>query len=219
MSLASTFTKIKAQAYATYGKDPAKMLLHTGAFGWILSSIAQVAGVIVNDKIPTEQKKFLIPQEVADAAINVLSFYTITSGATMLAEKLVKTGKLVTGPVAKFVAKNMETAETKVKLGDFATNIEDLFSKDDADIEKAYYGFKTGVKVIASTLGAVVSSNLLTPYLRNIFGANAQKRSLKIVDVTKMPVTANNSRFGIEDYKKQAVMKSGYSFSSSSIKI
>ena len=57
MSLASTFTKIKAQAYATYGKDPAKMLLHTGAFGWILSSIAQVAGVIVNDKIPTEQKK------------------------------------------------------------------------------------------------------------------------------------------------------------------
>ena len=215
MSFANAFTKLKASAYETYGKDPAKMLLHTGAFGWILSSLAQVTGVIINDKIPTEQKKFLIPQEIADGAINILSFYTITLGATKLGQKLVTSGKLITKPVANFVAKNIEATGNKIKLGGFATNIEDLFSKEDVDIKKAYYGFKTGIKVIASTLGAVASSNFLTPYVRNHLGANAQKRNLKTVAAPNLPAKTNQTRFGIEDYKKQVLTKSVNPLSSS----
>lgn len=205
MSFANSFTKIKAKAYDLYGKDPAKMLLHTGAWGWILSSLAQVTGVVINDKISPDEKKFLIPQEIADAAINIISFYTVTRGATALGEKLVTSGKLITKPVRNFVVKAMETAENKVKLGEFSTNIEDIV-KNDVDVKKAYYGFKTGVKVIASTTGAVVSSNVLTPYVRNHIGADAQKRGIKPVQQqAKTSASPVYGRLGIEDYKKQAL--------------
>jgi len=238
MSFASSFTHIKAKAYDTYGKDPAKMLLHTGAVGWILASAAYITGVMVNDEISKKEKKFLIPQEIADAAINILSFYTITLGATKIANKLVTTGKLITKPVANFVKKNVETITAKVKLGDFTTDLDDVV-RNDAEIKKSYYDFKNGVKVIASTLGAVLSSNFITPYLRNHIGASVQKRSLAQTQATKSPALTvlnpsngclpvrvlkastvyKSNRIGIDEYKKQATAKASYPTTSSSLKI
>lgn len=218
MSFVTTFTNLKAKAYDVYGKDPAKMLLHTGAWGWILSSAAQITGVAVNDKISAEEKKFLIPQEMADAAVNIASFYTITLGATKFGEKLITTGRIIIKPVEKFVKKAIEESGNKIKLGNFNTNIEDLV-KNDFEIKKAYYGSKTGVKVIASTIGAVISSNIITPYLRNHIGANAQKRSLKKAALVQLQPVKLPYRMGIDDYKKQASSRAIYSTGSSSLKI
>ena len=58
------FMDIKNSLMRSFGEDPGKMLLHTGTLGWILSSLAQVMAVVLNDKIPKKQKTFLIPQEI-----------------------------------------------------------------------------------------------------------------------------------------------------------
>ena len=95
-SLGKVFGDFKNILYKNYGENPGKMLVHTGVLGWILSSLAQVGAVVFNDKISTKQKTFLIPQEIADAAVNILSFYVVTSSVKNLASKLVSTGKLST---------------------------------------------------------------------------------------------------------------------------
>ena len=74
----SLFMKAKDYIAGRYGDDIGKMLVHTGVIGWILSSAAQVVAIVINDKIPKEQKMFLIPQEIADAGVNIASFYLIT---------------------------------------------------------------------------------------------------------------------------------------------
>ena len=69
----------------TYGNDPGKMLVHTGVIGWALSSMAQVFAIVLNDKIPKKQKLFLIPQEIADACVNIMSFYVISQSCKAIA--------------------------------------------------------------------------------------------------------------------------------------
>ena len=93
------FSDFKTVMYKNYGENPGKMLVHTGVLGWILSALAQISAVVFNDKISPEQKMFLIPQEIADAVINIVSFYTITSTFKIVAFKLVSTGKLTTKPI------------------------------------------------------------------------------------------------------------------------
>ena len=101
--MANLFSNFKSVMYKNYGENPGKMLVHTGVLGWILSAMAQVSAVVFNDKISKEQKSFLIPQEMADAAINIISFYVITSSFKNLASKLVSTGKLSTSKIRNYI--------------------------------------------------------------------------------------------------------------------
>ena len=116
------FSTFKTYIFKKYGENPGTMLVHTGALGWILSSMAQVSAVVVNDKISPEQKSFLIPQEIADAFINIVSFYVITSSFKNLASKLVSSGKISTKPIKNFLEKQ-GVAE---KVGKLNFNIEKL---------------------------------------------------------------------------------------------
>ena len=76
----------------TFEKDISKMLIVTGALGWALSSFAQAAAIVVNPKVSTEKKSFLLPQELMDGFINVLSFLGITLFAKKYIQKLCSTG-------------------------------------------------------------------------------------------------------------------------------
>lgn len=173
-SPAQLFSDFKNVMYKNYGENPGKMLVHTGVLGWILSSLAQVSAVVFNDKISPEQKTFLIPQEVADAAVNIISFYVITSSFKNLASKLVSTGKLTTKPIKEFLAKHDVVSSGQIGKLDF--NIEKL--PDFKDIKSEYKGFKNGVDVIASTIGSIISCNIVTPILRNEYASRQQKKAL-----------------------------------------
>ena len=58
-----------------FRKDASKMLIWTGVAGWTLSSLAQISAILFNPKLTKEEKSFLIPQELADAAVNIGSFF------------------------------------------------------------------------------------------------------------------------------------------------
>lgn len=163
-----------------YGEQPGKMLVHTGVLGWILSSLAQVGAVVFNDKISPEQKVFLIPQEIADAAVNIVSFYVVTNSVKAIASKLVKSGKLTTPAILNHLKKTGIKIPKKKgdvsPIGKWDFDITKLANYD--EIAPQFKSFKNGVDVGASMLGSIISCNLITPVLRNEYAAKQQKNML-----------------------------------------
>lgn len=213
---ASKFKSFKNLLYTHYGENPGKMLVHTGVLGWILSSAAQVTAVVFNDKISSKEKVFLIPQELADAAVNIVSFYVVTNSFKALGSKLVKTGKLRTGEITKYLEKNKLT--DKIGKIDF-----DITSQSNyASVKDAYKSFQNGIDVIFSTVGSIISCNLITPVLRNQYAARKQKEILASMkkpeneqnqslvqktEIKPLYVPLFQKPITISDYQKNASMK------------
>ena len=157
--------------YETFKDDTSKMLIVTGALGWILSSIAQIAGIYGNSKISAEKKSFLVPQEMIDGAINAITFIGITTIAKKGIEKLASTGKTTTLSVRRFLQNNPMYKE---KVGNFDFNLDKVIPKDIF----AYKSYKSHKNFIATmgTLGAsVISCNVATPLIRNAMASRVQK--------------------------------------------
>lgn len=153
-----------------FGENPGKMLTWTGVIGWFLSSMAQVAAIAINDKIPKEQKLFLIPQELADAAVNITSFFLITKSFCSLTKNLVKHGKLI--PIS-----------IKNKLNS-STSLENLL-KTDKTVKEDFDKFEKGTDVLAQTIGSIVACNIVTPIIRNKIAAKRQKDDLQKYNYTR----------------------------------
>ena len=218
-NLARLFQNFKNTILTKYGPNPAKMLIYTGVLGWFLSSAAQVVAIAVNDKIPKEQKMFLIPQEIGDGAINVLSFFLVTTGIKKYASKLVSSGKLATPKIRQFLADlgfNIKTKHGwKVKKDfDFSKfNIEELTNYD--VIKDEYKSFKNGVDVIGMTAGSILSCNIITPLLRNKYAASMQQKNLAQLKELEEQKLKKPRGISMETYQKYANMK----YSKGSLKI
>ena len=182
-SLANLCSKAKTYLYKNYGENPGTMLVHTGVLGWILSAIAQVTAVLINDKISKKEKWFLIPQETADAFINIASFYIVTSSFKNVASKLVSTGKLSTKNIRNFIK------EKGIDPAKYIGNINSNIGNDFPEIKKEYKNFKNGVDVVASTVGSIISCNIITPVLRNQYASKTQK------DIMSKNKTQEETRF------------------------
>lgn len=95
------FAKAKNALFEAYKTDTSKMLLWTGTIGWVLSAAGQIAGIALNKKVSKKEKEFLIPQEIADAAVNITCFFLLTGQVKNIAQKLVKRGKIITPEIMK----------------------------------------------------------------------------------------------------------------------
>ena len=200
-NIASNWSNFKVHMLQNYGENPGNMLVHTGTLGWILSSLAQVGAVVFNDKISPEQKTFLIPQEIADSAVNILSFYALTYSLKCFGAKLVSTGKLRTKRIRNFLERN----ELMNKVGklDFDVAKQDNFSP----LADHYKSFKNGVDVVTSTIGSIISCNILTPILRNQYASKKQKKAIANMQQHNMQNIQHPRGISIADYQKLASMK------------
>lgn len=212
MNVNKLFNDFKNTILTKYGPNPAKMLIYTGVLGWFLSSAAQVVAIAVNDKIPKEQKMFLIPQEIGDGAINVLSFFLVTSGIKSLASKLVSSGKLATPKIRNFLTESGINIKTKngwkvPKDFDFSKfNIKNMTNfnliKDD------YNSFKNGVDVTAMTIGSILSCNIITPVLRNKYASARQQKTLAHMDRVSQEKMKYPRGMSMDNYRRMAAFKS-----------
>ena len=187
MSKSSLFNGFKTLVAKHYGSNTGKMLIHTGVIGWILSSAAQVAAIVINDKIPKEQKMYLIPQEIADAAVNIVSFYAITQTFSSVAKRLVTSGKLLPKSVKDWIS-------VKGLLGKIGKSTSDIYKAGlSASAKKRLDVFKEGIDVIGTTAGSILSCNIVTPIVRNEIAANRQKTSIaKMNSGTNVVSNVNN---------------------------
>lgn len=220
---------ILAKAYA---EDPANMFLHTGALGWIFSSMAQVWMLASDDKIPKKEKKFLIPQEIYDAAFNIIAFYTVTWGSQTFAKKLASSGKVLSSRLVKHCEKY------DIKFGEFSNNIGEAISEKlrkgnltskELKIWKKFNEvnskFENGMKLTGNLLGAILSCNIITPMFKNPIAAMKQKSALKremrmkkssAPSASTLPVLP---RVSINDYKNQITLKTTSLKTNSSMKV
>ena len=200
MNLNSILSKL----YNKYSENPGTMLLHTGTIGWVLSCAAQIGAIITNDKIAPEQKTFLIPQELGDGLINILSFYFITSSVKNICSKSVLNGKLANKTIKNFLEKYNLTQ----KIGKVDFNIKK--TENFAEIKEDFNGFKNGVDILASTAGSVLSCNIITPILRNEYAAKQQKAANTYLlnnDKKNTPYTDNYHRYTMQQYQSKIGLK------------
>ena len=199
--------KVLSNIYKQYGENPGQMLLHTGTVGWILSCLAQVGAIITNDKIAPEQKTFLIPQELGDGLINILSFYLLTSSVKNICSKAVLNGKLANKAIKNYLTKNK--LEKNIGKIDFDIKKTTNFT----DIKDEFVSFKNGVDILASTTGSILSCNIVTPILRNEFASRQQKNANEILKQKKEEGITNNSqlynRITMSQYQQNIYRNSG----------
>lgn len=157
----------------TFSKDASKMLIFTGVAGWALSSLAQIAAILVNPKIKEEQKVFLIPQEISDALVNIGAFFLITQFTKKTTSKLFSTGKFAPKSVREYLNKHSDIYEKKVGKLDF--DIDNVIKIDSNFPKEAYYKMKNFGTAFATVCAGVVASNIVTPLLRNKMASNVQK--------------------------------------------
>ena len=204
MNPSSMMKRVSQYMFDHYSKDSGALLVHLGALGWVLGSIAQIGAVVGDRSIDKEQKRFLLPQEGADALVNIGMYYSICELIKRGADKLVEKGALLTDDVAKAIAginpfknpnldyknwRNVFTqAELKQNLTELLSNIDSLdtvknLSPDEkaqvkelvkAALEKLE-NHKDNVGVIAAIAASVLACNIVTPYVRNIVASKIQK--------------------------------------------
>lgn len=163
-----------------FRKDASKMLIWTGVAGWTLSSLAQISAVMFNPKLSKEQKSFLIPQEFADAAVNIGSFFLITQVAKKSMSKLFSTGKFAPQKVRTYLNKNKGLYGKKVGKLDF--DLDEILKKDSLFPKDEYWACKNFGTTIATVGAGIVSSNIVTPIVRNNMASKMQKNYINNKD-------------------------------------
>ena len=235
----SLFERVKANLFENYSKDAGKMLLHTGTLAWTTSAIAQIFGIINNDKISKDQKKFLVPQEIADAAINILSFYMVTDTIQNFTKKMASKGKIISPAIKKFcedhgikigekttdigksilssvdeykAAIKVNETENIAMIGSKKEELTQKIQKLNEFYDKTYSPFENGLKIVGNIVGAVLSSNIITPLFRNPIASMKQKMTIEQDKTELTPVDrpiylAQNNYLTKGAYSNNAGMK------------
>ena len=183
-----------------FSKNASKMLIATGVVGWTLSSLAQIGAILFNPNISKEQKSFLIPQECADALVNIGSFFAITQVTRMTVSKLFSTGKFASTKVRDFLNKNKHLY--KDKIGKIEFDIDKIMDKHPHFPKKEYYSTKNYYTTLATVGAGILSSNIVTPIVRNKM---ANKMHKNYVDMKKSEVEKPQAQ------QSQPTFKSSYS--------
>ncbi len=175
--MANIFQSCLNKIYQAFKKDASKMLIWTGVAGWTLSSAAQICGVLFNPKISKEKKSFLVPQEMADAAVNIASFFLVTQVAKRTVSKLFSTGKWAPESVRKFLNNNKETYSKKIGKLDF--DLDDVLKLNKNFPAEEYYACKNFGTTLATVSAGILSSNIITPVIRNTMASDMQKNYIQ----------------------------------------
>lgn len=155
----------------------ANALIFTTSAGWLASSLAQIVGIYFNKNYTKEEKSYMIPQEFADALVNIGSFLVVTKSLKSLTTKMVQTGKLLPRSLEKFLGDSGMLSQR----GNFdfdVTTVEGFNA-----YRQKYNSFKTVAESTAAIVGGVLSSNIITPILRNRIAASRKDRVMKSLNM------------------------------------
>lgn len=173
--MSKPFQSILSWISRNFSNDASKMLIWTGVAGWTISSIAQIGAILLNPKISNEKKSFLVPQELADAAVNIGAFFLITQCAKRFMTKMCTTGKIASKSVREFLN---NSPELKSKVGKLDFNIEKVL-QNNSDLLKNYETYKSFATTFTTVSAGIVSSNIITPIIRNNMAADMQKNYIQ----------------------------------------
>ena len=135
MSLANFGRNIITKLAQQGLNDRANFLKNIAVIGWVLSSLAQTCAVVFNDKIPTKEKRFLVPQEIFDGITNATLFWFITSKSTDFGKSLILKKKIIpanlTNALKNYVPKGKTIAQLKNNFLELFSTLPKHYQKDD----------------------------------------------------------------------------------------
>ena len=172
----SLLSAMKRQLTKLAGASATKMgdiIIFTTVAGWMASSAAQIFGIAKNKNYSREQKKYMINQEMFDALTNIGLYFGITKSLTMLSSTLVKTAKIAPKSIVGFMNKNGLMGQ-RGRLGFDITQVKGFQAND--NLRGTYNAFKCFADASAATIGGIISSNIVTPIVRNRIAAHRQNR-------------------------------------------
>lgn len=187
----------KNHMFKKFSSKPEKMITIGFALACASASIAQALAVTFNKKIPNEQKKFLVPQELTDGTINVLATLFITGAMGKYAIKCAQTGKISTPKIRKMLEQLPESV--KFTMGAPETNLNDIVTENTnsqfrKEFYKAYYDFKAGVSILSTTIGGFLSGSLVAPIVRNEVASYHQKQLSAKQEIQKPAQSYSNNK-------------------------
>lgn len=171
------------RVYYGCSKDISKMLIHTSAIGWAASSAAQIVGIAFNDKISYEKKKFLVPQETMDAVGNIGLYYFVTHVFDLIAKSMCDQRKIKFEYIENVLQERAKQLKCDVadlfkdKFGD-VVSLEKVLKFDEKAL-KYFAKAKCGLSILTLLVGGVISSNIITPLVRNYYGAKVQAKAIE----------------------------------------
>ena len=218
--------KYTEAVYKRFGTNSGKMLLATSAVGVALSTLAQAGAILFNEKYSVSQKAFMIPQELTEGVVSIVSLFIITTPIQMLAKKYSTTGKILTADLKRYMQKN----NLMNKRGDWDFNLKthieesiknleksDVFinasenekknmTKNINDVLQKYNIAEDTTSAIATALGAIFSTSLILPYARNYSASYYQKVNLRAYD-TYNNVKQRNKDLQVRTYPQTQIAK------------
>lgn len=226
--------------YERFTKNVGSFLLWVGITGWVISCINQTVAILINDKIPTKQKKFLIPQEISDGIVNTVLFAAFTRSFTKVGEKMVQSGRLATKELRDIYktklheGKTIESLiKTEMEKGGKTLNISELPVMNDKSVSgfnkehnKKYFNFADGVSFVFSTVGSIISCDFVTPFVRNKIASARQKAYLDKQKANEqepiqpyLPVLPAHNKTGKDEDKKPVNLNAIRTTSSGSMRV
>ncbi|MBR1374440.1 hypothetical protein IJ750_02055 [bacterium] len=176
------------------------MILATSMLGIAMSSIAQTGAIWFNDKYSPKQKAFMIPQELTEGCITVLSMFLITKPIQKITKNYTKTGKILSKELTEYLTKqNLIDKRGKLNFN-VRENIEEVINKIEKSdkyintskiereklIEKHRHALNSfdnicdSTSAITTTVGSIISTALISPILRNYSASYYQKINMDI---------------------------------------
>lgn len=172
-------TKNLITRLANYALEhPASFLKRTAAVNFSVGSVGLIIGMLINDKIPAKEKRFMISQEAVEGCLDLGVFLVVASAFEKAGRWLVKTKRLL--PHIEGLGKEqVKEAVTKFFLN--PKNPQGLSIAAEGRIRTIIKASEVG----AGLLGTILAFNLITPLIRNKLASKLEKKFEKKVDKTQ----------------------------------
>ena len=177
--MANPLQIILRKIWSKYAEDVGQSLIHLGALGWFLSSAAQLGMIITNKDIDKKEKQFLIPQETADGAINVVLYYTICQAIKKYADSLLERGKILTEKSCECIEKFKTTPNS---ASDFIKGLSEFYRQHRIIDKKKHVGnlsdfYNGSIDLLSKSpmdRNRIIKNN---PMLMSVFGRVIDEKS------------------------------------------
>lgn len=188
----------------------------TGAFSFSLLCGLQAVAIKVNNQVPEDSKKFMIPQELIEGVMKISVFMVMASGFGVIGKKLVESGMILpkslideysltstqkAGDFVKAVLNLAPKNEDPVKFEKFCGNIAKSVGTPDIQFLRGKAGeslkhFYGGMGTATNILGMIVGLSIVAPPVRNAV-AQIFQREMKKQDQVKKSLTGTPASFNV----------------------
>lgn len=196
--MTNLWQKAISKGWEYYSHDVGKSLIHLGAVGWFFSTLAQVVMIASNKDIDKKEKKFLIPQETADMAINVGLYYTICQVIKSIGDKALENGRIITQKTADII-RSIKVMPTDTQ-NTIKSVVQELKEEGIIDAKKCtgnLSSFFEGFTNIFAKKTQISKDSLIKPCLEQLLKNKTPEEAINLLKTAKDEFLSFKNGFGV----------------------